>query len=70
LGDVSLLPGENLVIRKVGSRLVAARGLSEVAQFSNPPADVMSAVEASCGVAKGTVEQVHHDARVVEIAVC
>ena len=52
------------------SRLIAARGLSEVAYLTNPPADVLSAIEASCGVAKGVVEHVHDDARVAEIAVC
>lgn len=70
VGDASIRAGEYLVIRKVGDRLVAARGLSEVAHLTNPPADVLSAVEASCGVAKGLVEHVHDDARVAEIAIC
>jgi hypothetical protein len=70
VGDVSLNPGDNLIIRKVGETLIAARGLTEVARFNDPPADIMRAVQASCGVASGTVETFHKEAGVVEIAIC
>jgi len=70
VANASIRAGETLVIRKVGNRLVAARGLSEVAYLTNPPADVVKAIEASCGIAKGVVEHVHDDAGVAEIAVC
>jgi|ERR1700680_3407992 len=70
IGNASFDTGENLVIRQIGTRLVAARGLSEVAHVTNPVPEILRAVEASCGVAKGIVEHVHKDAGVVEIAVC
>ena len=69
VGDASIRAGETLVIRKIGNRLVVSRGLSEVAHLRSPPADVLRAIDASCGIAKGVVEQVHDDAGVAEIAV-
>lgn len=68
--NASIRVGEVLVIRKIGSHFVAARELSEVAYLMNSPADVVRAIEASCGIAKGIVEHVHDDAGVAEIAVC
>ena len=70
VGNASLDIGDTLIIRKLGGRLIAARGLSEVAYLTNPPADILRAVEASSGIARGTVEHIHQGAGVVEIAVC
>jgi hypothetical protein len=49
---------------------VGRRGFTEVARFSSPPSNLLQAVEASCGIAKGTVEQVHDLAGVAEISLC
>ncbi len=70
VGNAKIQPGENLVVRKFGDRLVAMRGLSEVAQLKVSNIELLDAMDRSFGVAKGIVEQVHDDAGVVEIAVC
>jgi len=70
LGNVSLKPGEHVTVEKSGTSLIARKGLTPVAQFNSPSADIVTAVEASCGIAKGTIEQVHELARVVEISLC
>lgn len=66
----SLHVGERITVEVENGQLVGRRGVSEVARFSTPPPDLMRAVEASCGIAKGTVEQVHEIAGVAEISLC
>jgi hypothetical protein len=70
VGDEKVALGEGLTVETEGRRLVARRGLTEVVRFNNPPPEVMRAVEQSCGVASGRVEEVHELARVVEISLC
>lgn len=70
LGNARLTPGEKLTVEVDGPALIARRGLSEVIRVSRPPAEVAKGVEQSCGIAVGTVDQVHDDAGVVEISIC
>lgn len=70
VGKANLQVGDRLTVEADGGALVARRGLTEVARFTNPSAELVNAVETSCGVAKGTVEQVHELAGVVEISLC
>ncbi len=62
--------GENLVVQPQGSALIARRGNTEVARFTNPAPALIEAVNESCGIAKGTVEQVYPIARVADISLC
>jgi len=68
--NVELVVGEIVTIEKDGSALIARQRLAEVARSTSPPPDLVRAVEESCGVAKGTIEQLHSLSGVVEIFVC
>lgn len=70
IGNARLTVGEKLTVELHDGALVARRGVSDVARFSNPAPDLLQAVKESCGVAKGTVEQVHAMAGVAEISLC
>jgi hypothetical protein len=65
-----LCPGNRVTVEKLGDCLVARSGLSEVGRNLHPPAELLLAVDQSCGVAKGTVEIVHSVAGVAEISLC
>lgn len=67
---VELHPGDVVTVEKSGDCLVARSGLSEVGRNIHPPAELLRAVDQSCGVAKGTVEIVHSVAGVAEISLC
>ena len=62
--------GEQVTVEKEGATFVVRKGLTEVARSDNPPPGLLTAVEQSCGIAKGTVEIVHDDAAVAEISLC
>jgi len=70
LDKVRLNEGDPIIVKEIDSGLVAMCGLSVVAHFINPPADVVSAVHASFGVALGKIKRVHPLSGVVEILVC
>lgn len=70
IGNARLEAGESLTVETNGSQLIARRGNSDVAIFTKPPPELFQAVAASCGVAKGTVEQIHPTARIAEISLC
>lgn len=65
-----LHPGDHVTVEKSGDCLVARSGLSEVGRNPRPPAELLRAVEQSCGIAKGTVETIHSVAGVAEISLC
>jgi hypothetical protein len=69
-GSPSLEKGEKLTLDKVGSALIAMRGHTELARCDDASAELIDAVEANCGIAQGTVEEVHDLAGIVEISVC
>jgi hypothetical protein len=70
IGNARLEVGDRLTVEAHGGGLIARRGNSDVARFTIPPAGLLQAVTASCGIAKGTVEQVHSIAGVAEISLC
>lgn len=61
---------EAVIVELNGGELIALKGNTRVARFVKPAPDLVAAVRASCGIAKGTVEQVHEVAGVVEISLC
>jgi hypothetical protein len=67
---VMLTAGEKLGIRLDDRQVVALRGLSPVAIFSAPSAELMEALKASYGEAYGVVQVVHDIAHMAEITVC
>lgn len=70
LGSARLEQGDRLTVETQGDTLIARRGNSDVARFNNPAPEIVQAVKDSCGIAKGTVEQVHVLAGVAEISLC
>lgn len=70
LGDARLQVGDRLTVEAQNGALVARRGNRDVARFTSPAPELVKAVETSCGIAKGTVEQVHELAGVAEISLC
>lgn len=66
--NAQLHEGEIVTVEAEGAALVARQSLSEVARIEQPPAELLRAVQESCGVAKGTIEHVHGMARVAEIS--
>lgn len=70
INNAQLEVGERLTVEIHDSMLIARRGTSDVARFPNPPPELVKAVEASCGIAKGKVEQVQELAGVAEISLC
>jgi hypothetical protein len=67
---VTLRAGEFLVVECDGTDLVALRQQAVVARFVDPPGSLVKAVQDSCGVAKGTVEDVHVLSSIAEISLC
>ena len=70
IGSARLEVGDRLTVEAHGATLIARRGNSDVARFTNPPPGLFDAVTGSCGIAKGTVEQVYALAGVAEISLC
>ena len=70
IGTAQLEVGDRLTVEAQDGALVARRGNRDVARFTNPAPALVQAVEQSCGVAKGMVEQVHGLAGVAEISLC
>lgn len=68
--DATLEQGDTVMVQLNGTALIAMRGLSEVAYFTAPSPALVSAVQQSCGVARGTVEQINPISGVVEISIC
>lgn len=72
IGNAKVSAGEKLTVEPDGDGvgLVARRGLTDVVRITEAPPDVVQGIKDSCGVAVGTIDQVHDRARVVEITVC
>lgn len=68
--NATLEKGDTVIVQLNGTTLVAMRGLSKVAYFIAPSPALVSAIQQSCGVARGTVEQINSIAGVVEISIC
>jgi hypothetical protein len=61
--------GDPLIVEAVRGALVVSVGNAEVARSDHPPADLVEALTGSCGIAKGSVRNVHTMAGVIEIAI-
>jgi hypothetical protein len=59
VGNSTFHVGDHVTVEPQGRGLVALRGNVEVARFTSPSAQLLKAVIDSCGIAKGTVKQVH-----------
>jgi hypothetical protein len=66
----SLQKGDKITVDKVDKALIATRGLTELARCEDPPAELLDALAANCGVAQGVVDEVHEVAGIVEISIC
>jgi hypothetical protein len=62
--------GERLLLRIMANRLVAQRDNLIVAEFPNPPAEIVNQVQQGAGVAEGEVKAVHALSERVEIEFC
>ena len=62
--------GEKLTVELAPRGLIARRGLTEVGRMPDAAPEIVEAVRQACGVAVGTVEQVHVPAGVAEISIC
>ncbi len=69
-GGVLPKKGEKLTIDKLGKTLVVGRGHTELARCEDAAAQLTEAIESNCGLAQGTVDEVHELAGIVEISVC
>jgi hypothetical protein len=65
-----LCDGDDLIVESRGDRLLACKGNSIVAEFSNPPSDLLSAIADSGGLACGIVKQVNKFSKTVDVAIC
>lgn len=61
--------GDAMLVRADGTGLVGYSGLTPVAEFVDPPPDLVDAVRATGGYAEGKVVSVY-DGNVAEIALC
>jgi hypothetical protein len=66
----ALNTGEKLGVRLDGEKVLAMRGLDQVATITSPPAELVQALSIVHGEACGVVQQVHDMARMAEISVC
>jgi hypothetical protein len=69
-GSASLKKGQAVTIDKLGETLVVTMGHTDLAKCADAAPELIDAIEANCGVAQGTVDEVHELAGIVEISVC
>ncbi len=67
---LSVKEGQYLIVQKIGNRLAVMRGLQEIGELSNPPSEIIGAVERSFGMARGIIHAFHEEAAVAEISIC
>ena len=68
VGGTSIKQGDQFIIEACPEGLVGRIGHTDIVRIGKPPADLLNAVDAACGVALGRVENVHGDADVAEIS--
>jgi len=66
----TLKPGDKVGVRLDGEQVVVLRGLDHVATFTNPTAELKTALVASYGEGCGIVQDSHAIACTAEITVC
>jgi hypothetical protein len=69
-GGERLAEGDKLCVCLRGDDVLALRGLSIVALFRNPSAELVTGLKASFGEACGEVQVFHEMASIAEITVC
>jgi len=62
--------GDEVVIERHGTALIARRDLSEVGRVDCPRPEIAAAIDQSAGVARGVVVQVNEISRVAEVRSC
>ena len=70
INDAKLSIGDHVVVEIRNDALIGFYGNREALRFLNPSPSLVKAVADSCGVAQGTVQQVHSLANVAEISLC
>jgi hypothetical protein len=69
-GSAPVKKGDKVTIDKVGKKLLVSRGHTELARCEDAATELIDAIGSNCGVAQGTVDEVHEMAGIVEISVC
>lgn len=69
-GSGTLKKGDKATVEKIGKALVASLGHTELARCEDPPAELVDAINANCGMVQGEVDAVHELAGIVEISIC
>lgn len=62
--------GEKVIVQLKGNDLVAVKGNKFVAEFKNPPADIVAALKSGHGVAKGEVRRINSVSKTADISIC
>lgn len=70
VGKHSVGQGQELTVEVAGEALAFRTGLTVVAITNDVPANVLAAIQDSCGVATATVQQVHPISGVIEVTLC
>jgi hypothetical protein len=65
-----LKPREKLLLRVIDTKLIAQRENVVVAEFPNPPAELLNQVQCGAGIEEAEVKSVHPLSETVEIAIC
>ena len=65
-----LTMGELLTVEVEDKSFIVRRGNSKVARIQNPLPILVEAIEKSCGIAQGKVEDVYKISRVADISLC
>jgi len=68
--SATMAPGEKVLLRLNGQKLVAQRDNLIVAEFSNPPAELLNQIQCGAGVGEGEVKSVNPLSETVEIGIC
>lgn len=68
--DVQLSSGDELVVRLKGGDVVGQKEAKDVATIDDPPAELLSALEESSGVALGHVEKTYDLSHTADVTLC
>jgi hypothetical protein len=66
----TLCVGDHVGVFLEGANVLAVKGMTPVAVFNKPSAELLESLHESFGVAAGKVQEVHKLSGIVEIAVC
>src|ERR1043165_732321 len=63
-------PKDKVLLRVIDGKLIAQRENLVVAEFPNPPAELVNQIQCGAGVGEGEVKSVHPLSETVEIGIC